>query len=96
MCAKEISPGRGIEPPPQRATWLIVWCGARNGPGGYDAGVLADEPGDAVNLGDLERPHRTTSPARSMGGYSSPSAHDGSGSNCWRLFPSIEMIATGT
>ena len=25
QCAKEISPGRGIVPPPQRATSLVVW-----------------------------------------------------------------------
>jgi hypothetical protein len=30
-CASEISPGRGGEPPPTRATALAVWCGAQVG-----------------------------------------------------------------
>jgi site-specific DNA recombinase len=31
LCASEISPGRGMAPPPTRATFETVWCGARNG-----------------------------------------------------------------
>ena len=31
LCAKEISPGWGVAPPPTRATSEMVWCGARNG-----------------------------------------------------------------
>ena len=30
-CAKEISPGRGGEPPPTKATALAEWCGCRVG-----------------------------------------------------------------
>jgi hypothetical protein len=29
--ASEISPGRGLPPPPTSATPEAVWCGARNG-----------------------------------------------------------------
>ncbi len=29
LCAKEISPGLGIPPPPTKATSEIVWCGLR-------------------------------------------------------------------
>ena len=31
LCAKDTSPGRGVEPPPIRATSEMVWCGSRNG-----------------------------------------------------------------
>ena len=31
LCAKDISPGCGLKPPPTSATSLIVWCGALNG-----------------------------------------------------------------
>ena len=31
LCAKLISPGRALGPPPMIETLLAVWCGARNG-----------------------------------------------------------------
>ena len=31
LCAKDISPGTGFEPPPAKAAEVAVWCGALNG-----------------------------------------------------------------
>jgi len=31
LCASEISPGRGVVPPPSSAAFELVWYGARNG-----------------------------------------------------------------
>ena len=31
LCAREISPGRGIDPPPESPGPEMVWCGERKG-----------------------------------------------------------------
>ena len=49
LCARLISPGRGIEPPPASATSETVWCGARNGRARERPVPGGEQPGDGVN-----------------------------------------------
>ena len=48
------SPGRGPDPPPTSPAAEMVWCGARKGRV-VSIGCIAEQPGDAVNLGNLDR-----------------------------------------
>ena len=56
LCARLTSPGRGMPmPPPISPASEMVWCGERNGRSCSKPGAAAELPGDAVDLGGLER-----------------------------------------
>ena len=44
LCAREISPGRGIDPPPESPGPEMVWCGERNGRVSMSAVLLGRSP----------------------------------------------------
>jgi len=48
LCASEISPGRGMPPPPMSAAPEAEWCGARNGRRIQCAGLKPLGPSDCI------------------------------------------------
>ena len=44
LCAREISPGRGIDPPPESPGPEMVWCGERKGRVSMSAVLLGRSP----------------------------------------------------